>query len=40
MLDRELKIAAGIDVGTECVKAVVASEDGRVLGRAVTPARG
>ena len=40
MLDRGLKIAAGIDVGTECVKAVVASEDGRVLGRAVTPARG
>ena len=40
MLDREPRIAAGVDVGTECVKAVVASEDGRVLGRAVTPARG
>jgi len=40
MFDRESRIAAGVDVGTECVKAVVASEDGRVLGRAVTPARG
>lgn len=36
----DLRIAAGVDVGTECVKAVVADEDGQVLGRAVTPARG
>lgn len=40
MTDRHMKIAAGIDVGTECVKAVVAGSDGRVLGRAVTPSRG
>lgn len=40
MPDHRMRIAAGIDVGTECVKAVVASEDGRVLGRAVTPVRG
>lgn len=33
-------IAAGVDVGTECVKAVVAAADGKVLGRAVAPARG
>lgn len=35
-----MKLAAGIDVGTECVKAVVVGEDGRVRGRAVAPARG
>ena len=33
-------IGAGVDVGTECVKAVIASADGRVLGRAVAPTRG
>ena len=40
MLDQENRIAAGVDVGTECVKAVVVAEDGRVLGRAVVPTRG
>jgi predicted CoA-substrate-specific enzyme activase len=35
-----MKIAAGVDVGTECVKAVVAGDDGRVLGRSVMPTRG
>ena len=33
-------VAAGVDAGTECVKAVVVGGDGRVLGRAVTPTRG
>ena len=33
-------IAAGVDVGTECVKAVVIGSDGRTLGRAVKPVRG
>ncbi|MGE5231677.1 MAG: acyl-CoA dehydratase activase [Deltaproteobacteria bacterium] len=32
--------AAGIDVGTECVKAVVVADGGRMLGRAVVPTRG
>jgi len=40
MKDQEPRIAAGVDVGTECVKATVVAEDGRVLGRAVTPTRG
>jgi len=40
MLDHDMKLSAGIDVGTECVKAVVVGNDGRVLGRAVTPSRG
>jgi len=33
-------IAAGVDAGTECVKAVIVSAEGRLLGRAVVPARG
>jgi predicted CoA-substrate-specific enzyme activase len=40
MAAEELRIAAGVDVGTECVKATVATEDGRVIGRAVMPTRG
>jgi len=40
MTGTEPRIAAGVDVGTECVKAVVVAEDGRVLGRAVMPTRG
>ncbi len=40
MQPAEPRIAAGVDAGTECVKALVASEDGRVLGRAVLPTRG
>ena len=40
MIDNAKKITAGVDVGTECVKAVVVGEDGHVLGRAVTPSRG
>jgi len=32
--------AAGVDAGTECVKAVVVNGAGRVLGRAVVPTRG
>jgi predicted CoA-substrate-specific enzyme activase len=31
---------AGADVGTECVKAIVAADDGRILGRATVPTRG
>jgi (R)-2-hydroxyacyl-CoA dehydratese activating ATPase len=33
-------IAAGVDVGSECVKAVIVGADGRVVGRAVVPTRG
>jgi len=33
-------IVAGVDVGTECVKALVVGEDRQVLGRAVVPATG
>src|ERR1019366_2200605 len=33
-------IAAGVDVGTECVKAIVLNAAGRTLGRAVLPTRG
>jgi len=33
-------IVAGADLGTECVKTVVVSEAGKVLGRAVVPTRG
>lgn len=33
-------IAVGVDVGTECVKALVVNADGRVLGRSVIPTRG
>lgn len=40
MASQELRIAAGVDVGTECVKAAIATEDGRVIGRAVMPTRG
>jgi activator of 2-hydroxyglutaryl-CoA dehydratase len=40
MAEQELRIAAGVDVGTECVKAAIASEDGQVIGRAVMPTRG
>jgi len=36
----EQGITAGVDVGTECVKAVVVDADGHALGRAVVPARG
>ena len=31
---------AGVDAGTECVKALVLARDGKVLGRAVVPTRG
>ena len=40
MAEQELRFAAGVDVGTECVKAAIASEDGQVSGRAVMPTRG
>jgi predicted CoA-substrate-specific enzyme activase len=40
MTEPEMRIAAGVDVGTECVKAAIATEDGRVIGRAVLPTRG
>jgi predicted CoA-substrate-specific enzyme activase len=33
-------IVAGADLGTECVKTVVVSEVGKILGRAVVPTRG
>ncbi len=40
MSENGARVAAGVDVGTECVKAVVAGSDGRILGRAVAPTRG
>lgn len=40
MPDVERSIAAGVDAGTECVKAVIADETGHVLGRSVVPTRG
>ncbi len=39
-MSNEQRVAAGVDVGTECVKAVVADRAGKVLGRAVVPTRG
>jgi predicted CoA-substrate-specific enzyme activase len=33
-------IVAGADLGTECVKTIVVSDEGKVLGRAVVPTRG
>jgi predicted CoA-substrate-specific enzyme activase len=33
-------IVAGADLGTECIKAIVASDDGKILGRASVPTRG
>ena len=40
MTDTGNRVAGGVDVGTECVKAVILAEDGRVVGRAVVPTRG
>ena len=40
MTDLASEIAAGVDVGTECVKAVVITDEGRTLGRSVKPTRG
>ncbi|MCR4339767.1 MAG: acyl-CoA dehydratase activase [Gemmatimonadaceae bacterium] len=40
MPDNSSGIAAGVDVGTECVKAVVITDAGRTLGRSVLPTRG
>lgn len=40
MAEQESRIAAGVDVGTECVKAAIVAADGRVVGRAVMPTRG
>ena len=40
MAEQDPRIAAGVDVGTECVKAAIATVDGRVIGRAVMPTRG
>jgi (R)-2-hydroxyacyl-CoA dehydratese activating ATPase len=40
MRESGTRVAAGVDAGTECVKAVIVGDDGRVLGRAVAPARG
>lgn len=40
MPDEVRRIAAGVDAGTECMKAVVVASDGQVLGRGVVAARG
>lgn len=40
MPDERGVTVAGVDAGTECVKAVILGADGRVLGRGVAPARG
>lgn len=34
------RVAAGVDVGAECVKAVVVDDSGAVVGRSVVPTRG
>ncbi len=33
-------VVAGADVGTECVKAIVANDEGKIVGRAAVPTRG
>ena len=33
-------LVAGADIGTECVKAIVAGDGGKILGRAAVPTRG
>ncbi len=33
-------VVAGADIGTECVKAIVAGDGGKILGRAAVPTRG
>jgi (R)-2-hydroxyacyl-CoA dehydratese activating ATPase len=40
MGDTDSRITAGVDAGTECVKAVVVAGAGQLLGRAVVPTRG
>jgi predicted CoA-substrate-specific enzyme activase len=40
MPDDASGIAAGVDAGTECVKAVVITNAGRTIGRSVIPTRG
>jgi predicted CoA-substrate-specific enzyme activase len=40
MAEPQTRTAAGVDVGTECIKAVILCDDGRMLGRAVVPTRG
>ncbi|RMG43915.1 MAG: 2-hydroxyglutaryl-CoA dehydratase [Acidobacteria bacterium] len=40
MPDRSHRLGAGIDAGTECVKAVVVEPSGRIRGRAVVPTTG
>jgi predicted CoA-substrate-specific enzyme activase len=39
-VSNEKLVAAGVDVGTECVKAIIATSAGVVVGRAVVPTRG
>lgn len=40
MPDERARVVAGVDAGTECVKAVIVGAGGRVEGRAVAPTRG
>jgi predicted CoA-substrate-specific enzyme activase len=40
MNDKNAVFTAGVDVGAECVKAVVVDSDERVRGRAIVPSRG
>lgn len=39
-MNSKKKAIAGIDVGTECIKAIVASEDGVILGRSILESHG
>lgn len=39
-MSNENRVAAGVDVGTECVKAIIANATGDVVGRSVVPTRG
>jgi predicted CoA-substrate-specific enzyme activase len=39
-MSEKKRTVAGIDVGTECVKAIVIAEDGEIVGRAILPSHG
>jgi (R)-2-hydroxyacyl-CoA dehydratese activating ATPase len=39
-VSNESRVAAGVDVGAECVKAVIVNGSGAVVGRSVVPTRG
>jgi (R)-2-hydroxyacyl-CoA dehydratese activating ATPase len=40
MGEDQAMVVAGVDIGTECVKAILADGDGKIVGRATVPTRG